>query len=327
MRHLIANISTFIISWSKRFAFPIIKISVGIGLTAYLIHKISLKIIFESLSSVNAFYFSLAIILAIINVYLQYFRWKILVKNENPSIDDKSIFKSLLIGFSAGTFTPARAGEYFLRIMTLKNLSLSSVITLTFIDKMMLLLNVVFWGALLSFGLMLFYYKVDIYVIASLFVIFATFFSALFMMIYSKRFYNYLRELKSRFNFRIPFLKKLIEPLSDLHNQLVSKLILIAFVNYLIIVIQLSLIVTSFNVNTNFELLMIASIMVYFTKTLIPSITLGEIGIREGAAIYFFGLFGCNEAVAFNSSMLLFILNLLLPSIIGMYFLLRLKRA
>jgi uncharacterized membrane protein YbhN (UPF0104 family) len=72
---------------------------------------------------------------------------------------------------------------------------------------------------------------------------------------------------------------------------------------------------------------MIASIMVYFTKTLIPSITLGEIGIREGAAIYFFGLFGCNEAVAFNSSMLLFILNLLLPSIIGMYFLLRLKRA
>jgi len=71
---------------------------------------------------------------------------------------------------------------------------------------------------------------------------------------------------------------------------------------------------------------MIASVMVYFTKTLIPAITLGEIGIREGAAIYFFGLFGCSEAVAFNSSMLLFIFNLLLPSLIGLYLLLRLKR-
>ncbi len=327
MKSLIVEKSILIKGFIKKYSIPIIKIFVGIGLLAYLIKKISIHQIIASLSSVNLFYFSFAVILSVLNIYLQFVRWKILVKNESPSIDKNSILKSLLIGFSGGTFTPARSGEYFLRKLTLSELKLSSVITLTFIDKMMLLLNVIFWGALVSFGMMLFFYKVDHYVTASLFILFTTFFSALFMMIYSKRFYNYLKELKNRFNFKLPFVKKLIEPLSDLNNQLISKLILIAFINYLIIVLQFSIIVVSFNVSSSFELLMVAAVMVYFTKTLIPSITLGEIGIREGAAIYFFGLFGCNEAIAFNSSMLLFILNLLLPSIIGLYFLLRLKRA
>lgn len=327
MKSLIFDTSTLIKSLIKKYSIHLIKIFVGIGLLAYLINKISFHSIIESLSSVNLSYFSIAFILSILNIYLQFIRWKILVKNESPSIDKNSILKSLLIGFSGGTFTPARSGEYFLRKLTLSDLNLSSVITLTFIDKMMLLLNVVFWGALVSFGMMLFFYEVDYYVTASLFIIFATFFSALFMMIYSKRFYNYLKELKNRFNFKLSFIKKLIEPLSDLNNQLISKLILIAFANFFVIVIQFSIIVLSFNVDISFELLIIAAVMVYFTKTLIPSVTLGEIGIREGAAIYFFGLFGCNEVVAFNSSMLLFILNLLLPSIIGLYFLLRLKRA
>jgi len=326
MKSLIVDKTNFVINWVRKYAYFLIKISVCVGLLIYLINKISFRVIVEALSSVNYLYLSIAVILSVVNIYLQFFRWKILVKNESASINEKSILKSLLIGFSAGTFTPARAGEYFLRKLTLKDLSLSSVITLTFIDKMMLLINVIFWGALVSFGMMLFYYNVDVYVTASLFIIFASFFTALFMIMYSKRFYNYLRELKNRFNFKLIFLKKLLEPLSDLNNQIISKLILIAFINYLIIVLQFSLIVISFNSHSSLELLMIASVMVYFTKTLIPAITLGEIGIREGAAIYFFGLFGCSEAVAFNSSMLLFIFNLLLPSLIGLYLLLRLKR-
>lgn len=316
----------FLTELSRKYSLHILKILVGIGLVFYLIQKISIKEIFVSLKSINLIYFSLAVVLAVSNVFIQFIRWKTLLRNELSNLSDSSIFKSLLIGFSAGTFTPARSGEYFLRKLPLKEISLSSTITLTFIDKMMLLINVIFWGALVSFGMMIFYYQVDFYVTASLFIIFITFFTALFMTIYSKRFYNYLKEIKNRFNIKIEFVKKLIEPLSDLNNQLISKLIFFAFLNYLIIVLQFALIVISFDNEFNFSLLVIATIMVYFSKTLIPSITLGEIGIRESAAIYFFGIFGCSEAIAFNSSMMLFFLNLLLPSLTGLYFLFRLKR-
>lgn len=320
------KLNNHIIELSKKYGLNLLKFFVGLGLVLYLIQKISFAEILISLKSMNLIYFTIAVVFSIVNVFIQFVRWKFLLKNESPDLNNHSILQSLLIGFSGGTFTPARSGEYFLRKLPLKNFSLSSVITLTFIDKMMLLINVIFWGALISFGMMIFYYQVDFYVTASLFIIFISFFAALFMTIYSKRFYNYLKELKQRFKIKIEFFKKLVEPLSDLNNQLVSKLIFYAFLNLIVITIEFVVIVLSFENNLNFGSLFIAAIMVYFSKTLIPSITLGEIGIRESAAIYFFGIFGASEAVAFNSSMMLFFLNLLLPSLAGLYFLLRLKR-
>jgi uncharacterized protein (TIRG00374 family) len=316
-----------IFDFIRKYGLYLLKILVAIGLSLYLIQKVSIKEIVYSLQSINPFLFSLAFVLSLLNVFLQFIRWKALIRNEYAEISDKTIFKSLLIGFSGGTFTPARSGEYFLRKLPIKELNLSSIITLTFIDKMMLLLNVTFWGSLVSFGLMIFYYEVDSFITASLFVIFISFFTAIFMLLYSKRFYIYLKEIKKLFDIKLNFLKKLIEPLADLNNQLISKLILLAFINFLVIVLEFSVIVLSFGVQINFGLLLVAAAMVYFSKTLIPAITLGEIGIRESAAIYFFGIFGCSEAIAFNSSMILFILNLLFPAIVGLYFLIRLKRA
>lgn len=327
MKSTILNFYARIVEWIKKYALFLIKIFVGFGLIIYFINKISFKNIIDSLYTINPAYIFIAIALSLLNILIQYVRWKILIKNESPEIDNMSILKSLLIGISAGTFTPAKLGEYFLRKLTLKNIDLTSVITLTFIDKMMLLINVVFWGALMSFGLMIYFYNVDFYVTASLFIIFITFFTTLFLIIYSKGFYNYFKNLKNKFNFKLKFIKMFISPLSELNNQIISKLMLIAFLNYLIIVLQFSFIVLSFGVQTNFALLMVAAVMVYYTKTIIPPVTLGEIGIREGAAIYFFGIFGCNEAIAFNSAMLLFVFNLLLPSIVGFYYLLRFKRA
>lgn len=327
MKIITGNFSKFIIEISKKYGFGLLKIFVGVSLIIYLINKISIKEIILSLESINLFYFSIASLLSFVNIYLQFIRWKILLKNENSKLNNLEILKSLLIGFSAGTFTPARSGEYFLRKLPFREFNLSSVITLTFIDKLTLLINIIFWGSLTSFGMMIFYYQVDYYVTASLFIIFISFFTALFMIFYSRRFYNYLREIKQRFKIKFDFLKKLLEPLAYLNNQLISKIIIVAFLNLVVIVIEFVMIILSFGEGLNIWLLFVAAMMVYFTKTLIPSITLGEIGIRESAAIYFFGLFGCTEATAFNSSMILFFLNLLLPSIAGLYFLFRLKQA
>ncbi len=311
---------------SRRYGFYILKLLIGVGLIIYLIQKISIQGLIESFYLIELKFMFLALVFGIINIYIQYIRWKILLNNEMHGINAYKIIQSLFIGFSAGTFTPARSGEYFLRKLPLKELNLGSVITLTFIDKMIFLLNIVFWGALVSFGMLIFYYKVDLMVTASLFIFFSSFFTALFLIIYSKRFYNYLKEIKDRFNFKLGFIKKLVEPLSELNNQIISKLILIGFVNLIVILIEFALIVKSFNGDVLFLSLIITSMMVYFTKTLIPSVTLGEIGIRESAAIYFFGLYGVSESIAFNSSMILFTINLLVPSVIGLFFLFKLKR-
>ncbi|MCX7736064.1 MAG: flippase-like domain-containing protein, partial [Candidatus Kapabacteria bacterium] len=146
------SLTNYFIQLIRRYGFHLLKIFVGIGLILFLIQKISLKEIFISLTSINLFYFSLVVLLSLVNIFLQFLRWKVLMLNETPSVETNRILKSLLIGFSAGTFTPARSGEYFLRKLPLSQISLTSTITLTFIDKMMLLVNVIFWGALVSFG-------------------------------------------------------------------------------------------------------------------------------------------------------------------------------
>ena len=58
----------------------------------------------------------------------------------------------------------------------------------------------------------------------------------------------------------------------------------------------------------------------YFAAFLIPPVTLMDLGIREGAAVFFFGLLGLGEATGLNASFLIFVLNIVVPSAAGIPF-------
>jgi len=60
-----------------------------------------------------------------------------------------------------------------------------------------------------------------------------------------------------------------------------------------------------------------------FVKTIIPPISLGELGIREGASVFFISKMGEVSSVGFNASIFLFIINLLIPALIGVGMFLR----
>jgi uncharacterized membrane protein YbhN (UPF0104 family) len=55
-------------------------------------------------------------------------------------------------------------------------------------------------------------------------------------------------------------------------------------------------------------------------KSIFP-ISIADIGIREAGSVYFFALLGISSAAAFNASMVLFLINILLPSVVGLLFL------
>jgi len=57
-----------------------------------------------------------------------------------------------------------------------------------------------------------------------------------------------------------------------------------------------------------------------FVKSCLP-ISLGDLGIREAGSIFFFSKFGVSQASALNASLLLFVVNILVPSIFGTIFL------
>lgn len=63
--------------------------------------------------------------------------------------------------------------------------------------------------------------------------------------------------------------------------------------------------------------------LVFLAKSAVPSVTLGDLGVREGAAVYFLAAFG--GAAAFNASLGLFAVNLLLPALAGLPLVARLR--
>jgi len=325
LKYLISFSNTLLLLF-KKYGIYLLKVFVTVGLLAYFLTRIKFEKILFGLKFVDFSIFGVVVLLFFVNLFLQFVRWKTLVKTVAKNVQTKEILESLLIGISAGSFTPGRTGEYFLRKLPLKEVSFSTVITLTFIDKMMLLINVIFWGSIVSFGMMIYYYNVDWFIVFSLFIIFVSVFAGLFSLLYSKRFYNFLKDIISKLPMKFELVKKLIKPLAELDNKLISKLLVLAFLNFSVIIFQFSLIVFAFDSHLRFENLVIASILVFFGKTLIPAISLGEIGVREGASIYFFGIFGCSESFAFNASLLLFVVNLFLPSLVGLILLLKLKR-
>ena len=66
---------------------------------------------------------------------------------------------------------------------------------------------------------------------------------------------------------------------------------------------------------------LIAALLVFFSKSFFPPISLGDIGVREAMAVFFFGFFGVAEQAAFNAAMFLFVINLLLPSLFSLKYL------
>jgi hypothetical protein len=64
--------------------------------------------------------------------------------------------------------------------------------------------------------------------------------------------------------------------------------------------------------------------LVFFAKSAVPSVTLGDLGVRESAAVFFLGFYGVAEAAAFNASLGLFAVNILLPALAGLALLPRL---
>jgi len=83
--------------------------------------------------------------------------------------------------------------------------------------------------------------------------------------------------------------------------------------------------VSAFSHNTELLNYLWAGNLIMFIKTVIPPISLGELGIREGASVFFLTRFGELSSVAFNASIFLFVINILFPALAGLFLLLKIN--
>lgn len=300
-----------------------LKLLITIGVAYYLYDNISFNEIVNQVQNSNQYLLSITVFLGIVNILLQYFKWKITVNTVLEINDNKKILSSLLQGLAAAVSTPARLGEYVGRAIPFSNKSFLQVTLATLVDKFFSILVVMIIGSLSSIYFIHSFYEVFEFITISLLILVLLFFYLVFLLLFNESFWDNILFNKIKQSQRFGKYYNKFEVLKKLDKNYKSKMLFLSLMFYLCIITQYSFLVMAFSYNYNFAAYLWVGNLIIFTKTIIPPITLGELGIRESASIYFIQKIGENPNIGFNASIFLFIINLILPAIIGLLFQLR----
>ncbi len=260
----------------------------------------------------------LALLLLIPNIYLQFFKWRYLVRLLKPDVANREIIQSLFAGFTFGFITPGRLGE-FGRAFFIKDCSWVKLLGVSAIDKLFSLSIVIFWGAI---GLIFFIgRRLDVYTFVPMIVFIII---ALMVIYYILLHPSVIKSFLYSINIILPFrekIKLLMSSLDNFHKPQAFRLMFLNFCFFCVFLFQYCLLASAFE-TTYFPLTFLALSSVMLVKSMLP-ISIGDLGVRESAAVFFLGKIGLAESTAFNASILLFIINLVIPSLIGLVLVLK----
>ncbi|MFQ5864286.1 MAG: lysylphosphatidylglycerol synthase transmembrane domain-containing protein [bacterium] len=270
----------------------------------FLVRSIEASILVDVLKSTKWQYLILALLLVIPNMLIQLLKWHYLLKLANPETPFTSAFNSLLAGYPLGLVTPARLGE-FGRAFFVKELHRIKTLKLVMIDKITNLFIIILFGLAgllcLTQNTQVSNHKLILYPV----------FLILAVILFSPSLFSLIHKMIFR-----PF-----NETSTFGGQQYVMLIVFSILFYSIFLTQFICLVLSFE-NVNPFVAADGAASVFLVKTLLP-ISFGDLGIREGASVFFFDKIGLTAPQAFNASILLFLINVGIPSLLGLWILLK----
>jgi len=291
----------------------IIKIFIAVILLIFLIDYINGKEIIKTLKKIDLFYFLFALILVAVNIFLLYKKWLIISAEVLKINDCKKILSSLLHGFAAGIITPFRAGEYLARNIALR-VDPINVALATFFDKIFNMIVILMVGWFFLVLLLIKNGNLNIVFLVNIIFLFCIY--LIILIVKNKKLKELANSLSIKYKLFGTFYLA-IKKYKDYNFSFYLKVILYSTFHYFVILIQYTLILKAFGANNTFGESTWYSALVLFGKTIIPPISFGEVGIREASSIFFAGYFNIMNSISFNTSIIIFFINLLLPALFG----------
>lgn len=312
-----------IITVRKETYFFVIKLVIGLSLAIFLYHYTKSKDIIHAVFTADLYILAIPTIMTLLNLYLRFIKWKIICNELLDEYNKKNIIGSLFIGFSANIITPFSLGEYVGRAVSFKHKNIYDVAAATFIDKVILLLIVVFVGSISTFYVLHLYYQISSYIIYSLFIVYFILFYIIWTLFSKRTLINinsgvFMRKIKPVSKFLLS-----LNNFNKLKDGVYLKLALVSFLFYLCFITQFGFLTAAFSHKYDLPSYMNVGGVVMFVKSVFPPIALGDLGVREGASILLLDLVGISAEAALNASIFLFVLNVLTPALVGIFFLYR----
>jgi uncharacterized membrane protein YbhN (UPF0104 family) len=268
--------------------------------------------VLSAYQSADGMFILLGGFLVFANLGIRTLKWHIMLRSVKNSPSYWESFGSVMLGISLGSFTPGEIGEFAGRALHISDARKSHLVGLALLDKAQISVITSAAGAISL---------VFLFLHDSLFTIPLYFFTAFLSILFFLRM-DLLAAFGHRLNasfFQKSWVTSVLDGFTLLKSQQLLTTLLCTLCFHGIIVLQMFYFIHAFGEITLFNAFIGTSAMM-FVKSCLP-ISLGDIGIREAGSIFFFSKFDISQAAALNASLLLFVVNVLFPSICGTIFL------
>ena len=284
-----------------------------------------LKYIKEVAYGENALKFWLVIVLMFFNWGIEALKWKVLMQPLEPI----SFFTSLKATFSGVAFalnTPNRIGEYGGRILYIKEGNRIKAVTLTIVGSFSQLIVTLVFGTIglfvlhnlmvsipvlknYTWGLQLF----QILLVVLITILFVIYFNTSLI----------IKKIE-----KVGILKKwnrFFSLLEEVSLNILLKVFVLSVVRFIIFGIQYNLLLQVMHVPIDWTVGFWLIAILFLMLAIIPSIALLELGLRWQYNLFLFGLFSTNAIGIYAVATGIWLINLVLPAIIGTILMLGVK--
>ena len=270
----------------------ILKIALGITLVAWILMQVDQKKFVEYFLTLQGKDVIQIILLSLISLWIQYIRWKYLLSQYSNSFEQRDLIPSFFAGFTFRLMIPGGHAE------------LSKVFLLPGRKR----------GKIIAFGMeRIFQTFLKIVLAVAFLPIFFPGYLPICITLLIIVLLGYL------FFPKIPLLRDYAEKETAYHTTFIVTALYSLGV-YIVMVLQYYiLIVEQFQI----DLLATGITVIYLWSAGIIPISIGGLGVREGLAVYFFNFYGVPAAYALATSLFLFVLNAVLPALIGIPYIYR----
>ncbi|GAB3199704.1 hypothetical protein ABID22_002422 [Pontibacter aydingkolensis] len=268
--------------------------------------------------------FLLVAILIPVNWGFEASKWHLLGNKLEPMSYARA-YRAVMVGLTLGFITPNRLGDYAGRVLELKSRQRLEAIGAIFIGRFCQLVATVLVGSLgLLYFILRFYWAAYPRVgLSVVFLLLALTAAMLVLLFHSKAMVAVVAAIKPL----RPFVHY-VAIMGEYTTSEISRLLLLSLGRYFVFLIQFILLLILFGVRLNPVEYASGVAGTFFLKSVVPSVSLlSDLGVRELSAMYLFGLLGEERLHVLSASLSLWLLNIAVPSAVGLYFVLRLRLA
>ncbi|MBU2939086.1 flippase-like domain-containing protein [Lacinutrix sp. C3R15] len=305
---------------TNQFFFVLIKLSIVIGAFYFIYNKLTTNsdlnfnefIVFLTKNHVFSLKNALFLVfLSLFNWLFEIKKWQILVSSIK-TISFYEASKQSLGALTASLLTPNRIGDYGAKALYFTSIYRKRIVLLNLLGNLMQMSITTLFG-MVGWYFFVVEYNVDV----------ANFKASrfLFIMVIIS-ILSFIGLKQKHFTIKGFSVEKVIHFIKNMAIKIKVSSFLLSLVRYLVFSFQFYFLLDIFGVEVSYFHAMVAITSMYLLASVIPSIFIFDVIIKGSVAVYIFTTVQVNEFTILSIVMLMWILNFVLPSLVGSYYVL-----